>query len=239
MKMNPHGTGIPITSIILKRIIRRHCFYSPKPLSILPGVRASFFRTRPKLLRGIRCCSHTFSQKSAFILTCTAQPPCLSVTPSQGQTFRPNSPKRELSPNLTETLQLPSSLMSQAFSAFLPPLTTMTQQRKKKYLCNPSRSSLSSRLASAHTPPHGRGSRYLARKEGALTTEATLVPCAAPPFPVLPSRPPTPPSPRRPRGNCFALGNKHTPLLPSRNHKAGGGVHSSSQQPPQNRQTPE
>lgn len=56
--------------------------------------------------------------KSAFKLTCTAQAPCISVTPSQGQTFHPNSPQGEQLPNLKYFTHLKlNELGLQSFSA--------------------------------------------------------------------------------------------------------------------------
>lgn len=95
MKTNPQGTGVshnihhPQTGIIRRS---RFFFYCPElfcPYSQVIG--ASFFRARPKFYVGSDAVSGP-SAKAAFTHTWTAQPPCLSVTPSQGQTLHPTSP---------------------------------------------------------------------------------------------------------------------------------------------------
>ncbi|EAW91700.1 hCG1640533 [Homo sapiens] len=83
-------------------IIRRHRFYSPKPLSTTPRGQSFLLSRQAKVATWDPMLSPDFQPKSAFKLTWTAQPPCLSVTPSQGQTFHPNSPEGELPPDLTE-----------------------------------------------------------------------------------------------------------------------------------------
>lgn len=119
MKANPHGTGIPINIHPPQMgIIRRHCFYSSKSLcpdsqgSALPSCAPgqSSYVGSDALARP--------SAKSAFKSTWTTQPPCLSVTPAQGQTFRPDSPKGELSLHLNTwaPLKPKTSQASKGFS---------------------------------------------------------------------------------------------------------------------------
>lgn len=127
MKTNPQGTGFPITSINPQMgISRRQSFYSPKPLSRLPGVRASFFPRQAKVAMCDPMLSPRPSDKISFHINLDRPTfPSLSVTRGpQGQIFHHNSPQGELLPNLTVTLRPLSSLSSQA--CFLPPLTTVT-----------------------------------------------------------------------------------------------------------------
>ncbi|XP_012498990.1 PREDICTED: uncharacterized protein LOC105809696 [Propithecus coquereli] len=106
MKMNPSGTGAPTTSIILKLDHPKASILQPTAFVHTPRGQRFLLSRQAKVATRDPMLSPDLQPKSAFKLTWTAQPPCLSVTPSQGQTFHPNSPEGEVPPNLTETLAL-------------------------------------------------------------------------------------------------------------------------------------
>ena len=142
-------------------IIRRHCFYSSK--SLCPDSQGSelpSFAPGQSSYVGSDALGRP-SAKSAFKSTWTTQPPCLSVTPAQGQTFHPDSPKGELSLHLNAwaPLKPKTSRASKRFSCH----HWLRWHSKEKQV--PMEffqiSTLSSRLTRARTTPHGgcRGSR--------------------------------------------------------------------------------
>ncbi|XP_053414532.1 putative uncharacterized protein encoded by RBM12B-AS1 [Nycticebus coucang] len=87
--------------------------HTPRNQSFLLSCQAKVATRDPMLLPDLQ-------PQSSFKLTWTAQPPRLSVTPSQGHTFHSNWPQGELPPNLTQNtfaLLEPNELGLQHLSA--------------------------------------------------------------------------------------------------------------------------
>lgn len=144
MKTNPRGTGFSQThpSIPQPGSSRGRSFRSPAAFVRLPGVGVSCFRATPASLCTIRCRRRNLRTKPAFTLTWTAPPPCLSVTGCQGHTFHRNAPRgAPLAP--TSNAPAPNG----PGRAFSPANTDYDDrakggEKKKKYLGNPTKSSL-------------------------------------------------------------------------------------------------
>jgi hypothetical protein len=124
MKTNPQGTGFP-NSIHHRHtgVIRRHRSYSPKPLSTLPEVRASFFCSRPSCYVG----SDAVARPSATIRLQINQDRPTSVPvryAAQGQAFHSVATGEGI-PDLTHTL-LPLKPKELGLPSFSATLTTMT-----------------------------------------------------------------------------------------------------------------